>query len=72
MVTGTLDEMARGWDNSVLVNLSWNPIDYFTFPFHSSSEYDKRLTANKVVLETLTLNDLYSRADIVGNLVAHF
>lgn len=70
MFTDSLDEMARAWDNSVLVNLSLNPIDYFTFPYHSSSEYDKRLAANKVVLETLTLNDLYSRADIVGNMVA--
>jgi hypothetical protein len=70
--SATFDEFARGWDQSLFANFSWNPADYFTWPYHSLREYNKRVESNKPSLETLYLNDLYSRVDIVGQLVPQF
>jgi Lipase (class 3) len=62
------DEVARGWDQSPFANLSCNPVDYWTWPWHNIREYNKRLGKNKYSLQKMSLNDLYSRKDIVGNL----
>ena len=70
--TATMDELARGWDQSIFANFLWNPVDYWKWPQHSLPEYNKRIDANKPSLETLYLNDLYSREDIVGQLVPQF
>jgi hypothetical protein len=39
---------------------------------HSLREYNKSFEANKPSTEAMFLNDLYSRKDIVGNLVPQF
>jgi hypothetical protein len=70
--SSTYDEFMRGLDQSIFANFSWNPSDYWKWPFHSLREYNKRLEANKPGLEALYVNDLYSRKDIVGNLIAQF
>ncbi|CAB9517102.1 Lipase (class 3) [Seminavis robusta] len=66
------DEMARGWDQSPFANLSCNPVEYWTWPWHNIREYNKRLVKNKDSLQKISLNDLYSRKDIVGNLGSQF
>lgn len=66
------DEMARGWDQSPFANLSCNPVEYITFPWHNIREYNKRLAKNKDSLQEMNLNELYSRKDIVGNLGSQF
>lgn len=63
------DEFIRGWDQSLFSNLSWNLTDY---TWHKVSEYNRRLLAQKKRLERMQLNDLYSREDVVGRLVAEF
>jgi predicted lipase len=70
--SSTYDELTRGFDQSIFANFSWNPSSYWKWPFHSLREYNKRLDANKPSLEALYVNDLYSRKDIVGNLIAQF
>lgn len=70
--SSTYDELMRGFDQSIFANFSWNPSSYWKWPFHSLREYNKRLEANKSSLEALYVNDLYSRKDIVGNLIAQF
>ena len=67
-----MDEIARGWDQSPFANLSCNPVDYWTWPWHNIREYNKRLGKNKNSLQNVNLNDLYSRKDIVGNLGCQF
>lgn len=62
----------RSWDQSIFANFSFNPLDYWTWPWHKLSQYNKRLAANKPSLEVVYLNDLYSRKDIVGHLVPQF
>jgi len=53
-------------------------VSYFLFPatahvgYHSLREYSKRARSNKPALQSVQLNDLYGRKDIVGVLVAHF
>ena len=70
--TATYDELARGWGNTLFVNFSWNLMDYISWPWHSLKEYNKRTEAQKFSLATIQLNDLYSRAEIVGQLVPQF
>jgi hypothetical protein len=70
--SATFDELARGWDQSILANFMWNPVYYWKWPYHSLKEYDKRVNANRPTLEGIYLNDLYARKDIVGNLVPQF
>ena len=62
-------EFVRGWDQSVFTNLTWNVVDT---TWHSLSEYNRRLGIQKKNLEKMELNDLYSRHDIVGRLIAEF
>jgi hypothetical protein len=71
-ISSTYDELIRGLDQTIFANFSWNPTSYWKWPFHSLREYNKRLEANKPSLEALYVNDLYSRKDIVGNLIAQF
>lgn len=66
-ILGTLEELSRGWEQSMLANLSWNP-----YHWHHLMEYTNRLDNNQPVLQTLRLNDLYARKDIVGTLLAEF
>ena len=66
------DEMARGWDQSPFANLSCNPVEYITWPWHNIREYNKRLAKNKAALKKMNLNELYSRKEIVGNLGSQF
>lgn len=66
------DEMVRGWDQSPFTNLSCNPVDYWTWPWHNIREYNNRLARNKAALQKMSLNELYSRKDIVGNLGSQF
>eukprot|EP00550_Attheya_septentrionalis_P009724 CAMPEP_0198282834 /NCGR_PEP_ID=MMETSP1449-20131203/2585_1 /TAXON_ID=420275 /ORGANISM="Attheya septentrionalis, Strain CCMP2084" /LENGTH=463 /DNA_ID=CAMNT_0043979249 /DNA_START=113 /DNA_END=1504 /DNA_ORIENTATION=- len=68
--SSTFDELARGWDQSYFSNISWNPMAHR--PFHGLREYNKRLEANKSLLEQTYVNDLYARKNVVGNLVPHF
>lgn len=63
------DEFIRGWDQSLFSNLSWSFVDY---TWHKPSEYNRRLLTQKKRLKRMYLNDLYSRDDIVGRLVAEF
>lgn len=70
--SGAWEELARGWDQTWFSNWSWNPVDYWKWPAHSLREYNKRAMANKPGLQSVQLNDLYSRKDIVGNLVPQF
>lgn len=64
-----LDEMTRAWEQTLLANLSLNPVDYFLWPNHSLGEYGKRVHASEKSLSILQLNELYARHDIVGRLV---
>lgn len=66
------EEMKRGWDQSLITNCSLNPSDYYTMSHHLLPEYHRRLEANKPSLESITLNELYARPDIVGYLVPQF
>lgn len=70
--TSTVDEITRGWDQSLFANLSWNLKDYAKWSWHNLREYNKRATSNKPSLQSIQLNDLYARKDIVGNLVPQF
>lgn len=63
------DEAVRGWDQAIFSNLSWNLTDV---SWHAVSEYNRRLLLQKKRLSRMHLNDLYSRDDIVGRLVAEF
>jgi hypothetical protein len=69
--TSWWEEWSRGWEQSLLTNWAWKTTDYFG-PNHSLREYDKRLRANKPTLQSIQLNDCYSRRDIVGYLVPQF
>ena len=71
-ISGTIEEVWRGWDQALWNHFSWNPMAYWKWPFHSVREYSKRLDANKPSMEAIYLNDLYSREDIVGYLVPQF
>jgi hypothetical protein len=62
-------EFVSGWDQSVFTNLIWNVVDT---TLQSLSEYNRRLGIQKKNLEKMELNDLYSRHDIVGRLIAEF
>jgi hypothetical protein len=62
-------EFVCRWDQSVFTNLTWNVVDT---TWHSLSEYNRRLGIQKRNLEKMELNDLYSRHDIVGRLIAEF
>lgn len=66
------DEMARGWSQSPFANLSCNPVEYWTWPWHNIREYNKRLARNKESLKKLSLNELYSKKEIVGSLGSQF
>jgi len=70
--SSTVDELVRGWDQSLFTNFSWNPTDLWKWPYHSLREYSKRTEEHKASLDMLYLNDLYSQADIVGQLVPQF
>lgn len=70
--SGSLGEFGRGWDQMLMSNWSWSYSSYMTWPWHSLREYSARLQSNKPALETIYLNDLYSRPDIVGKLVPQF
>jgi hypothetical protein len=59
------DEAARGWEQSLTKNISFSP-------FHTLLDYSRRFEANKPVLQSIRLNELYSRKSIVGNLLAEF
>jgi len=67
--SSTYDEMVRGWDQTLFANFSWNPSNYYKWPWHSMRVYSERLENNKPTLQVTFLNDLYSRQDIVGNLL---
>ena len=71
-VASTYDEFARGWDQSFFSNISWNPKDYFQWPWHSLKEYKQRIEDNKATLETMHVNDIYARPEVVGQLLAQF
>jgi Lipase (class 3) len=66
------DEISRGWEQSFFANFIWNPMDFWTWPYHNLKEYSERVDAYKPILQTVQLNDLYTRKDIVGNLLAEF
>lgn len=70
--SSALDEFVRGWEQSLFSNFVWNPNDYWTWPVHHLQEYTDRVDANKPILQSIHLNNLYSRKDIVGNLLADF
>jgi len=71
-LTSIWGELSRGWDQTLFTNWSWNVADYWKLPAHSLREYNKRVQANKPGLQSIQLNDLYSRKDIVGYLVPQF
>lgn len=70
--SSTFDEIVRAWDQSLLMNFIWNPVEYWKMPYHNIMEHIERVDANKPTLETVHLNNIYSRKDIVGNLLAEF
>ena len=70
-IDAAMDEVSRGWDQSIFTNFCWNISDYWKFPQHSLREYCKRMDTNKQALQKLYLNDLYGRHDVVGQLVPH-
>jgi len=63
------DEIERGWRNSFLANLSTNPSDYWTWPWHGMFAYNDRIQKSKASLEKLYLDALYKSEDVVGDLV---
>ena len=68
--SGFLNEFARGWDQSLLSNLTLWPSSYWTY--HGLREYAARLAENKPSIEAMNLNELYARPDVVGKLVPQF
>jgi len=70
--SSTFDELSRGWDQSLFANWSWNLVDHYTWPYHSLKEYTERVEGNKPSLQSMHLNELYTRKELVGNLVAEF
>jgi Lipase (class 3) len=66
------DEMYRGWEQTLFSNWMWNPVGWIQWPHHGLREHNRRITASKPVLENMHLNELYTRPDIVGQLVAQF
>jgi len=70
--SSTLDELKRGWDQSIFQNFSWNITHYLSWPFHSLREYSSRMKVNQDELKGLYLNDIYSKNDVVGHLVPQF
>jgi hypothetical protein len=63
------DEFRRAWEQSCLAHIRWNPTDYFTNNSHDLQEYIRQLVAHKPSLQSLQLNDLYARPDLVGHLL---
>jgi hypothetical protein len=66
-----LDEITRAWDNSILTNFSFDPGNYIAWPFHQIREYNKRIMESRELLESTTLNSLYTDPIIVGDLFSH-
>lgn len=64
----TVDEITRGWENSVFSNLSWNPLDIVVFPNHTLQEYNHRVQECRAHMEIVTLNGLYTNTEVVGKL----
>lgn len=71
-ISSSVDELSRGWDQMIFSNFSWSMSAYTTWSWHSLREYNARVQANRPALETIYLNDLYARQDIVGKLVPQF
>lgn len=61
------NDVCRGWDQSLCHNFSWNPSDYWKWPYHKMQSYSERIHANKSILQSIYLNDLYMCEDIVGS-----
>jgi hypothetical protein len=70
--TNALDEVRRAFDQSPLLNGTWNPVELTNFASHDLKSYDERIWVNRPTLQTISLNNLYSRKEIVGNLIADF
>jgi hypothetical protein len=68
--TNAMDEARRALDQTL--NVLWNPIDLIYFASHDLKSYDERIWANRPTLQAINLNNLYSRKEIVGNLIADF
>lgn len=71
-LSGWGDEVSRGWDQMIITNFSWSLRKYMTWPWHSLREYNARLQSQKPTMETMYLNELYARPDVVGKLVPQF
>jgi predicted lipase len=69
-LSSTADELSRGWEQSLFSNFAWNPIDYWTWPTHNVQSYTERVDANRTLLHSLYLNEMYGRKEIVGDLLA--
>jgi len=70
--TNGIDELSRGWDNSLMTNLVCNPGDYMSWPLHQIREYNRRIMRNKETLEATTLDGLYHDPVIVGALYSKY
>jgi len=64
-----LDGLVDGWDQLLFSSLDWKPGHQVTLIEHSLREYNLRLLMNRPGLESLALNDLYAKRDLVGGLV---
>lgn len=66
------DEFWRGWDEQLDVQWSCIPLEIFTRRFHRLKEYNRRVLAHKPSLQSIKLNELYARPDLVGHLLSQF
>jgi hypothetical protein len=67
--TDVLGDMAHGWDQVIFSSLAWKPDVQVSLVEHSLREYNLRLFLCRPALESVSLNDLYTRPRLVGQLV---
>lgn len=58
-------------EENVCSTWGWKATDYINLPSHSLREYSKMAMVCQLWLNSMTLNDLYCRKHLVGDLVAH-
>jgi hypothetical protein len=71
-LSSAYEEISRGWEQTLFSNWMWNPVGWVQWPHHGLREHNRRIGESKAILENMYLNELNSRPDIVGQLVAQF
>lgn len=60
------------WDQSLFAQFDWRVHHYTSWPWHKLRSYNERLQNQRDQLSKTYLNDLYTRREYVGRLVAEF